>query len=62
VIEVDGTVRPCFFHREIGNLNNGTLAEVLNSPEALEFRRTLDVAENQTCKRCVCSLHYKGAA
>jgi len=31
--------------------------EVLNSPEAIEFRRSLDVAGNPTCRRCVCSLY-----
>jgi hypothetical protein len=34
----------------------------LNSSEAREFRRTLNVADNPICKRCVCSLHYKGSA
>lgn len=62
VVELNGSVRPCFFHHEIGNLDKGTLAEVLNSSEAREFRRTLNVADNPICKRCVCSLHYKGSA
>jgi len=60
VVEVDGSVRPCFFHRKIGTIETTTLAEVLNSREALEFRRTLDVADNPICQRCVCSLHYTG--
>jgi MoaA/NifB/PqqE/SkfB family radical SAM enzyme len=62
VVEVDGSVRPCFFHRKIGSLKTTTLADVVNGDEAQEFRRTLNVAENPTCRRCVCSLHYKGAA
>ena len=57
VVESDGTVRPCFFHRPIGNSRHHSLMEVLNSPEAIEFRRSLDVAGNPTCRRCVCSLY-----
>ena len=56
VIEADGTVRPCFFHRPLGNIQEGPLAEILNSPEAVGFRRQLDVAHNEICRRCVCSL------
>jgi hypothetical protein len=33
-----------------------TFAEVINSPEALQFRSRLDIAANPTCRRCVCSL------
>jgi MoaA/NifB/PqqE/SkfB family radical SAM enzyme len=57
VIEVDGTVRPCFFHRPVGSLNSATLQAVLNGEEALAFRDALDVAQNPVCQRCVCSLH-----
>ncbi len=57
VLESDGTVRPCFFHEPIGVLREGSLVEVLNSPQALAFRRDLRVAENPICQRCVCSLH-----
>jgi Fe-coproporphyrin III synthase len=59
VIEVDGTVRPCFFHRSIGNIQKGNLKDVINSPEALGFRSAVDIPNNPTCKRCVCSLHYR---
>jgi Fe-coproporphyrin III synthase len=58
VVEVDGSVRPCFFHRTIGNLTNSTLEDVVNGKEALLFRGSLDVAEDATCQRCVCSLNY----
>ncbi len=57
VVESDGTVRPCFFHSPIGNVRERPLLEVLNSPQALEFRRTLDVSRDPVCRRCVCSLH-----
>jgi Fe-coproporphyrin III synthase len=57
VIEADGMVRPCFFHRPIGNIQDGTLHDVLNSNLALDFRRQLDVANNPVCQKCVCSLY-----
>jgi MoaA/NifB/PqqE/SkfB family radical SAM enzyme len=57
VVESDGTVRPCFFHKSIGSLQGRSFTEVLNSPEAQDFRRHLDVATNPVCKRCVCSLN-----
>jgi MoaA/NifB/PqqE/SkfB family radical SAM enzyme len=57
VVEADGTVRPCFFHRALGNIGNQPLVEIVNSREALNFRNTLDVATNATCQRCVCSLY-----
>jgi Fe-coproporphyrin III synthase len=62
VIEVDGSVRPCFFHAKVGNTALNTLEDAINSDEALEFRRKLNVATNPTCRRCVCSLNYKGTA
>jgi Fe-coproporphyrin III synthase len=60
VIESDGTVRPCFFHNPIGNIHDLPLADLLNSEEALKFRRQLDVATNPTCRKCVCSLFLSG--
>jgi MoaA/NifB/PqqE/SkfB family radical SAM enzyme len=58
VIDEDGGVRPCFFHPPIGNANQRTLEEALNSEAALTFRSRLDIASNPTCQRCVCSLNY----
>jgi MoaA/NifB/PqqE/SkfB family radical SAM enzyme len=58
VVEVDGAVRPCFFHPKIGSLKTATLEEALNSDEAQSFRSTLNIPENTICRRCVCSLHY----
>ncbi len=57
VIEASGDVRPCFFHPSFGNVHNHTLHEIVNGPEALHFRASLDVATNPVCRRCVCSLH-----
>ena len=59
VVESDGTVRPCFFHRAIGNARERPLREVLNGAEALAFRAGLDVASDPTCRRCVCSLYLE---
>jgi Fe-coproporphyrin III synthase len=61
VVEADGTVRPCFFHRVVGTVNGLSLAQVLNGPEAVQFRRNLDVATNPVCQRCVCSLNWQPA-
>lgn len=58
VVEVDGSVRPCFFHRSVGNLNSSTLEAVINGETAQAFRQSLNVSENPTCRRCVCSLNY----
>jgi MoaA/NifB/PqqE/SkfB family radical SAM enzyme len=59
VVEANGTVRPCFFHKPIGSLKSHSLLQVLNSFEAQEFRASLDVATNPVCRRCVCSLNWK---
>ncbi len=56
VIESDGTVRPCFFHRPIGNIKRGTLVDLLNSSDAVQFRAQLDISKDPTCQKCVCSL------
>jgi hypothetical protein len=57
VIEAGGDIRPCFFHRPLGNTRDGALHEVLNGPQALQFRRNLDMASDPICQRCVCSLY-----
>jgi MoaA/NifB/PqqE/SkfB family radical SAM enzyme len=59
VVEVDGSVRPCFFHRTIGNITSSTLEEVINGKAAQEFRQSLDIENDATCRRCVCSLNYQ---
>jgi MoaA/NifB/PqqE/SkfB family radical SAM enzyme len=57
VVEADGTVRPCFFHKPLGNIHNGPLDAILNSDDAIQFRKHLDVSKDPTCRRCVCSLN-----
>ena len=52
VVEVDGSVRPCFFHRTIGNITSSTLEEVINGEAAQQFRQSLDMETNPTCQRC----------
>jgi Fe-coproporphyrin III synthase len=59
VIEVDGSVRPCFFHPPIGNISNDSLENVINGRQATSFRADLDVPSNSICKNCVCSLNYR---
>ena len=58
VIDLDGAVRPCFFHRAVGDISTG-LEEAINSSIAVEFRNTLDIEANPICQRCVCSLNYR---
>ena len=58
VVEVDGRVRPCFFHPPIGNAHQVTLEEAINTETALSFRSGLKIASNPICQRCVCSLNY----
>lgn len=60
VVEADGTVRPCFFHRPIGNLQDGNLEMVVNGAEARSFRAQLDIRNDAVCRNCVCSLNYRG--
>ncbi|MDP9048591.1 MAG: radical SAM protein [Bacteroidota bacterium] len=57
VIEADGSVRPCFFHGAIGNIKDSSLGTILNSDEAVNFRKSLDIQKNSTCVKCVCSLN-----
>ncbi len=59
VVEADGIVRPCFFHRPIGKIDAVTsLMDVVNGTDAVQFRRGLDVASDPICRRCVCSLNW----
>jgi len=57
VVEADGTVRPCFFHPALGNIQEKSLEKILNSDEAIDFRRKLDIDTNSTCVKCVCYLN-----
>lgn len=59
VVTLEGTLRPCFFHRPVGAVRTAGLAAALNGPAAVSFRRELDVETNETCRRCVCSLNLR---
>jgi MoaA/NifB/PqqE/SkfB family radical SAM enzyme len=55
MIEAQGDVRPCFFHPAVGNVRTSSLQAILGHAMP-EFRRSLDVARDPTCERCVCTL------
>lgn len=56
VVEADGSVRPCFFHPAVGNLNDRPLHDIINGSVAFAFRRALEVPKDPVCRKCVCSL------
>jgi Fe-coproporphyrin III synthase len=62
VIEADGSVRPCFFHKAVGNIRTTPLGTIV-SRDLPAFRRGLDLATDPVCVRCVCSmkLGWRGA-
>jgi MoaA/NifB/PqqE/SkfB family radical SAM enzyme len=55
VVEADGAVRPCYFHPVVGNIRERSLRQIL-AEEMVAFRSGLNVAQNATCRRCVCTL------
>lgn len=60
VIEVDGTLRPCYFLPAFGQLAPGDqLADALNVPEAAALRQAYRAGQRSECARCVCPL-YRG--
>jgi MoaA/NifB/PqqE/SkfB family radical SAM enzyme len=56
VLEPTGAARPCFFQPAYERVDGASLEHTLNSPQAIEFRRALDVRTNEICRRCVCTL------
>jgi Fe-coproporphyrin III synthase len=56
VIESDGSVMPCFFHKPYGNIYENNFLDIINSSEAISFRKNLDMNRDDVCKKCVCSL------
>jgi len=59
VIEADGTVRHCFFHESMGNIHDESVENIINNSKAINFRKKLNVYDNDTCKKCVCYLNLK---
>ncbi|HEV8515913.1 MAG TPA: radical SAM protein, partial [Cyclobacteriaceae bacterium] len=43
VIEPNGDVLPCFFHRSYGNIYNEPFEKIINSSKAVSFRKTLNM-------------------
>jgi MoaA/NifB/PqqE/SkfB family radical SAM enzyme len=62
VVEADGAVRSCFFHRPLGNIHTDSLAQILNSKRSVSFRRKLDVRTDPVCAKCVCTLNLASGA
>jgi MoaA/NifB/PqqE/SkfB family radical SAM enzyme len=58
VVGVGGTVQPCFFHPAYQQVADD-LDAVVNAPDAIAFRRRLDVSTDAVCRRCVCPLHLR---
>jgi Fe-coproporphyrin III synthase len=56
VIETDGSVMPCFFHKPMGNIYEKDFLQIVNSKEAISWRRRLDMSNDPVCKKCVCTL------
>lgn len=60
VIEVDGSLRPCYFLPTYGALRDGEkLDKIINNEQAQNLRAAYANGERQECARCVCPL-YKG--
>jgi MoaA/NifB/PqqE/SkfB family radical SAM enzyme len=59
VVEVDGSLRPCYFLPAWGKLDGRPLGSVLNEAGALALRRAVRRGERRECAGCVCPL-YKG--
>lgn len=60
VIEVDGTLRPCYFLPSYGKLETGQpLRESINTGAAQALRQAYRTGQRSECARCVCPL-YKG--
>ncbi len=59
VIEADGTVRPCFFHKAYGNIKTDSLDNIINGEAAIEFRKKLNTDKDPTCVKCVCYLNLR---
>src|SRR5690606_4883711 len=53
VVESDGSVMPCFFHKPYGNIYENDFRAIINSPQAIRFRKSLKVKEDPICRKCV---------
>ena len=62
VIEADGSVRPCFFHKVVGDIRENSLKDIINSEESISFRKNLDMDTDPICRKCVCYLNLSPLA
>ena len=53
VIDVDGSLRPCFFLPQFGYLGDRTLAQAVNDAAAMALRRAYHRGNRPECERCV---------
>lgn len=61
VVQVDGTLRPCYFLPTMGKLEHGApLRDGINGDMALALRQAYRSGQRAECQSCVCPL-YKGA-
>jgi MoaA/NifB/PqqE/SkfB family radical SAM enzyme len=62
VIDVDGTLRPCYFLPSYGRLkpDGDPLTTAINTAAATHLRRAYRKGQRAECQHCVCPLH-KGA-
>lgn len=56
VVESNGDVLPCFFHKPYGNIYEDDFRAIVNSESAVAFRKKLNMNTDPICQKCVCSL------
>jgi Fe-coproporphyrin III synthase len=59
VVEVDGTLRPCYFLPAYGRLkpDGESLSQALNVPAAQALRQAYRTGQRAECAKCVCPLY-----
>lgn len=59
VVNVDGSLQPCYFLPQWGTMDESDLETALNDPTAIALRKAYRRGERSECARCVCPL-YRG--
>ena len=62
VMQPNGDVRPCCFHREMGNIRKESFEQIVKSVRMIEFRRKLKKKRQAMCSGCIFSsanIHLK---
>jgi MoaA/NifB/PqqE/SkfB family radical SAM enzyme len=57
VVEVDGTLRPCYFLPTFGRLDGQLLGAAINARGAQALRKAYRTGQRPECERCVCPLY-----